>query len=151
MASLAVPLTQGYVAIIDDDDACEVLKHRWHLSRSGGNRLYASRSGERLHRFLWRIWGMPAAEDIDHINGDGLDNRRSNLRGVGHADNLINRGPQKNNKSGYKGVHLHACGKWAAQFRHRHLGLFDDPAEAHAAYLQAGGIVCGAVQHAVSP
>ena len=84
---------------------------------------------------------------IDHINGNPLDNRKENLRICTQEQNVWNRGPQKNNKSGYKGVaksgkqagkRLHA---WRAVIGLKNkqvwLGYFDDPAEAARAYDRA--------------
>lgn len=72
---------------------------------------------------------------IDHINGDGTDNRAENLRDVDHATNLRNQRRNKNNKSGVMGVDFHqSSGKWRARIivdqKEHHLGTFDSRAEA---------------------
>ncbi len=79
---------------------------------------------------------------VDHINGDTLDNRRANLRVCTMAQNVRNRKKPRTNTSGYKGVHwMPRHKKWMAKItcagKHIFLGLFDDPAEAHAAYCAA--------------
>jgi hypothetical protein len=90
-----------------------------------------------LHRLLY-----PDADRVDHINGDGLDNRRANTRACTHAQNNMNKGIGKNNTSGYKGVIWNArLNKWVAQigykYRGYNLGLFVCKHDAAAAYNKA--------------
>lgn len=103
-----IPLTQGKVTIIDDEDFARfgsvkwrvmTIRGKWYALRTAGMRPF--RHTELLHRAI-----LNAAKDIDvdHINGDTLDNRRANLRLATNAENLRNRGKNKNNTSGYKGV-----------------------------------------------
>lgn len=143
-----VQLTQGYFATIDSADADAVGKFKWNvLIPSHTRTIYASRSihpnqSEGLHRFPWRLWGMPGTPQIDHVNTDGLDCRRSNLRAATVAQNNQNKAPYRNNTSGFKGVVFHkASGKWAAtigaQGRSRHLGIFSTRKEAAAVYAEA--------------
>lgn len=137
-----VPLTQGLVALVDEVDADAVLAHRWHAHRDTRNNFYALRSVRRpdgkqatlpLHTFLT---GWPL---VDHRNGDGLDNRRSNLRAATNAENQRNRGLPANNTSGYKGVTWNKpAGKWQAGIRVDGrllaLGRYTDPEAAARAY-----------------
>jgi hypothetical protein len=79
---------------------------------------------------------------VDHLDGDGLNNQRSNLRLATQAQNLLNRGPQRNNCSGFKGVSWHkGAGKWTANISvngsRRYLGVFDGVLDAAAAYNKA--------------
>ena len=81
----------------------------------------------------------PKGMATDHINGDGLDNRKQNLRICTHAENLRNRRLGKNNTSGYKGVSWHKLHKlWYAHISHNKklmsLGYFKDKEEAAKAY-----------------
>ena len=80
----------------------------------------------------------PAGLDVDHIDGDGLNNRRSNLRACTHTENGRNRKLSKNNTSGLKGVNAREAGKWQAMIktsgRILHLGVFDSKMEAAKAY-----------------
>lgn len=102
-----------------------------------GNRLYFA------HRVAWAIHtGEWPAAHIDHINGDGLDNRIENLRAVSNAENMQNMTRATPPASGFLGVTANASGRsWQARIRtpggtHR-LGSFPSPEEAHAAYLAA--------------
>lgn len=94
-----------------------------------------------VHRLAWfymtREWPK---NQIDHINGIRDDNRFANLREATHCENQRNSRIPKTNTSGYKGVCFHkAAGKWAASIRldgkQKHIGLFDTPEEASAAYI----------------
>lgn len=94
------------------------------------------------HRLIWKMATGEEPETIDHINGDPSDNRLSNLRAASNGENLRNRGAQRNNTSGFKGVYFSkAAQKWAAQIKlngkPRYLGLYPTPEEAHAAYIKA--------------
>jgi hypothetical protein len=75
---------------------------------------------------------------VDHKDRDITNNDPNNLRPANHSKNGLNRGKQKNNKSGFKGVSLCKCtGKYSAFFRRRRLGRYDTPAEAYDAYCKA--------------
>lgn len=85
---------------------------------------------------------------VDHINGDRTDDRVSNLRIATHSQNLYNRGAQRNNSSGFKGVYWHKpTRKWRARIMSdglsRSLGLYDTPEEAHQAYAFAASKLHG--------
>lgn len=137
-----VPLTQGRVALIDDEDLARVLAAGTWCATVKPRTAYAVRMARKpdgrpttigMHRFITG-W-----EYVDHINGDGLDNRRCNLRPATAATNARNVGLRSHNTSGYKGVTWHKAGrKWMAQLRvdgrQVYLGLFTDPAEAASAY-----------------
>lgn len=89
-----------------------------------------------MHRL---IIGAREGEYVDHINGNGLDNRRSNLRIATAMTNQQNRKLQKNNKSGYKGVSWDNTNRaWICQIRvnkrSKFLGYFKDAQEAGKAY-----------------
>jgi hypothetical protein len=94
------------------------------------------------HRLAWFVvYGQWPEGQIDHINGNRADNRIANLRVVDSSGNAQNRrAKQKNNQSGYFGVHA-SGGKWRAQIRIekklQHLGVFDTPELASEAYLSA--------------
>lgn len=87
-------------------------------------------------------------EKVDHINGNGTDNRRENLRVVSHSDNLMNRDGWRNSSSKYKGVTFYKRdGNWQAKIcphgKTIHLGYFDDEDEAALKYNAAAVIHYG--------
>jgi len=146
-----VLLTQGYEAVVDDVDA-ELAALTW-TTMPDTNTVYAYRNitlgGKQttvmLHRVILALKlgrDLLAGEHVDHIDGDGLNNTRANLRVCSHGENSANRGKPSNNTSGLKGVDFHkASGKWRAQIAvngtSKHLGLFTDKEAAYAAYCEA--------------
>jgi hypothetical protein len=111
---IEVPLTragtQVAVALVDDEDAW-VLVHRWRLSSHGYPETGHSK---RLHRLLM---APPDGLEVDHISGNKLDNRRSNLRLCSHAENTQN---VRTTKGAYRGVYFdRRSGKWYGQVKVR--------------------------------
>jgi hypothetical protein len=144
-----IPLTQGKYAIVDPEDYERLARYKWHLNR-GGQTFYAVRSvwvsgekklkGQRMHREILKV------EDglfVDHINRDGLDNRKVNLRAVTAMHNSWNnRKSRRKCWSRYKGVTLNKRQKkWVAQIQAdgkiKFLGCFDDEIAAARAYDEA--------------
>jgi len=103
---------------------------------NGYVRITIDNETHRQHRLAWLyMTGEWPKEEIDHENLDKSDNRWTNLREATHLQNRVNRPCRPDNKSGFKGVSAHtATGRWRATINHKHLGLFDSPAEAAAAY-----------------
>jgi hypothetical protein len=97
----------------------------------------------RGHRLAWFLTHGRLPTTIDHVNGDGLDNRLCNLREVTQQQNIHNhRKPPRHNTSGYLGVSYFKAGnKFSAHInldgKKKHLGYFVDPEVAHQAYLTA--------------
>jgi hypothetical protein len=149
--TIAIQLTKGYTAIVDLIDA-DLAELKWY-SMVDKHTCYARRNkpiDERrvtlfIHQvILARMLGRDLArgEKVDHIDLDGLNNRRSNLRLATSTENARNQRIRKNNMSGYKGVCWDKINqKWVAQIRlngkSKHLGLFDTPEAAHRAYCAA--------------
>lgn len=108
---VTVTLTQGKVAVIDDDDANIIKPFKWCASHQR-SRWYAmsyvpGSKKEGKARFVYMhkiIMGYGNGKEIDHINHDGLDNTRKNLRFVTRSQNNWNARIQTRNKSGYRGV-----------------------------------------------
>lgn len=141
-----VPLSRGLVATVDAKDYERVVAAGpWHANPRGQT-VYAQRNVRRpeggyttqgLHNFLtgWTF--------VDHANGNGLDNRRSNLRQATRSQNAANVPRRRTGTSGFKGVHRNRAGgkPWRAQIRvgyqRRHLGVFNTPEAAARAYDEA--------------
>lgn len=115
--TIQIQLNKGYVTVVDAQDADEYLKHPKWSARIKRNSVYVARSTkpfinrigttEYLHIVIFeRVLGrkLVKGEKVDHINGDGLDNRRGNLRLATHAQNIRNSKLSRSNKTGYKGV-----------------------------------------------
>lgn len=147
-----IPLTKGYEAVIDAFDVPLVCGHNWFAAISG-DVVYARRSGwkdgkpltVRLHRALL---GDPPDVLVDHRDGDGLNNRRSNLRTATRAQNGQNVKPRKTNSSGFKGVTWHKENRrWCAQIKaqgvKKHIGYFATAEEAASAYADASNRLHG--------
>lgn len=144
-----IKLTQGKTTKVSDEDYEELSQYKWYFKKQvDGNGGYAARNtsyvkGEprttiRMHRQL--LQPEPHLE-VDHINGDKLDNRRENLRLVNRSQNMWNRKKQKGT-SKYKGVYWNRrCRKWFAQIQHNgkfhYLGLHDNEEDAALAYQEA--------------
>lgn len=148
-----LPLTKGYVALIDPIDS-DLLQSKWTANpRHDGKGVYAQRTAYtngtyvlvQLHRVIYeRIVGrsLNRSELIDHWDLNPLNNQRSNLRLATHAQNQQNRHKKPNTKSGYKGVSWHSHGgHWVAVIsvdgKPIRLGSFKDPHDAHLAYCAA--------------
>jgi hypothetical protein len=91
---------------------------------------------KRANLAWFHYYGVWPTKALDHINGNSLDDRISNLREATPKENSWNRPKQRNNVSGYKGVHLNE-GKWRAKIGNTVLGRFTTPEEASAAYQAA--------------
>ena len=111
-----IPLTRGAYALVDDEDLEDLSQYKWQLSNPG----YASRhipmtDGKNIgmHRHLMN---PPKHMEVDHINGNKLDNQRANLRIVTHATNMKNVKVHKDSKSGIRGVYWdNTFKRWKAQ------------------------------------
>lgn len=145
-----IPLTKGYVAIVDDDDYDAVAQFKWTAVVTGQTikRVYAyRREGWDNANRKWRssiylhraILNVPKGTDVDHINSNTLDNRRSNLREASRSQNLANN-RRPIGVTGYRGVTPTKSGERApykVQCRGRYVGAFYDLVEAAKAYDKA--------------
>jgi hypothetical protein len=116
-----ISLTQGKIALVDDTDYEAMASHKWHAIKAPYT-YYAARdiliNGQWKRRSMHReILGLVRGDriEVDHRNGDGLDNRRENLRKCNDAENQRNRRVQ-GGSSQYKGVSWRGWHKkWGAQ------------------------------------
>jgi len=145
-----IPLTKGREALVDDQDYEYLMQWKWCATKGGkrDSNYYACRKGggplRRMHHEVAERMGLHANlfQEVDHWNGRSLDNRRQNLRLATRPQNSRNRGRNRNNKSGYKGVCWHeAAQKWKAaitvNYRCIYLGVFSSKIEAARAYNEA--------------
>jgi len=144
--SREIKLTQGKVAIVDIEDFEELNKYNWVADKSR-NTFYARKwGGVKMHRM---ILDAAKGEICDHINRNGLDNRRSNLRIVTHSENNYNCSLSKRSTTGHKGVYWYKkYKKWVAQAggngNRKTIGYYHDIQDAVTArkkYLDKKGIV----------
>ena len=137
-----IPLTQGMFALVDDEDFKELSKHKWHIRKKKYTFYARARieiDGNRKLVYMHRIiMDAPKDRQIDHKNGDGLDNQRSNLRFCTNGQNQHNRRKGKGT-SKYKGVHwLKDNKRWRASIGFNkkliNLGCYDNETDAAKAY-----------------
>lgn len=139
-----ISLTRGIVTIVDDDDFEELSKYNWQARIQTYTGLFrAKRHGIPKEVDMARqIMNCPVGMEVDHINGDLLDNRKENLRICTHRQNMCNRRLQRNNTTGYRGVAtIDGGNRYYAQIylnrKKIHIGSFKDPKDAAIAYNEA--------------
>jgi hypothetical protein len=101
-----IDIGRGYIAMVDDEDYDLVSKLPWH-PHVQGNLVYAVRSLWRVNTLMHRLLLPDAGEHIDHIDGNGLNNCRSNLRSCSPSQNIRNSRKIKIGTSKFKGVHFY--------------------------------------------
>lgn len=143
-----IPLTKGYEAIVDDGDYEELSKYKWTAAEESHN-VYAYRRADgksvKMHTVLVGVPGL----EVDHVNRNGLDNRRCNLRACTHGENMRNAAKKMwrgKASSQFKGVRW-AKGRWQARIvvdkKESHLGRFSSEIAAAVAYDQAARVRFG--------
>jgi len=140
-------LSQGKVALVDDEDFDRVSVHKWFVNRIG-NTNYVSRNLSRgktqtLHRFL-----CPGIRLVDHKDGNGLNNQKFNLRPANRSQNGANSVKQSGRSSKFKGVTWDKrCGLWQAgimvSYKRLHLGRYESEEDAAHVYDYAAKIYFG--------
>ena len=141
-----IALTLGQYAIVDPEDYYAISKYNWFAVPSGSI-YYAMRNDFAGHKYApvsmhRQILPVPKGLVVDHINNNGLDNRRANLRGITEAQNRFNRCKRAKASSKFKGVCWHKLSeRWMVNIsanKHRiFLGYFDDEVKAAKAYDEA--------------
>lgn len=144
-----IPLTQGQVALVDDEDFEELSKVKWCAMWDAGTRSFyamrntpwvnGNRTSELMHR---RILNAQPDQQVDHINHDTLDNRWENIRLCTHTQNHQNQTKHAKASSQFKGVCWNKqCRKWMVHIvvnaKSIYLGLFTDETKAAQAYDEA--------------
>ena len=142
-----IPLTKGNEAVIDASDLPLVKDFNWCTNVGASRSIYAARadcsSGKQRIVYLHRVlMGDPDGMVVDHIDGNGLNNRRSNLRLATRAENNRNQRLSRANSTGIKGVSWNEqAGRWRAMIglggKLKFLGNFDSQEAARAAYKTA--------------
>jgi hypothetical protein len=144
-----IPLTRGQVAFIDKDDYSLVACFKWACVLKGKRRtkMYAQHgsSGKYMHRL---IVSPPPGMEVDHINGDSLDNRRANLRICTTAQNRQNKRKSSTSKSRFKGVcWITNKKRWQASissnYKNYNLGRYKNEEDAAIAYNIAAQLFFG--------
>lgn len=150
--SREIPLAGGFMVIVDEDDYNLVSQFTWTAKRRP-HTTYAKRriyreDGSETTQMMHRLIMQPTVgQQVDHIDGNGLNNTRANLRITDDTGNQRNKRRPRNNTSGYKGVSWHKRQqKWQVQCSEVYVGSFDCPVEAAKAYdkaaLQMHGEFC---------
>jgi hypothetical protein len=139
-------------AVVDDCDYEHVMQWKWRFEREGHRRTgyavrwratHGTRTLIKMHRLVAEHSGLAVdRKQIDHVDGNGLNNCRNNLRVATPSQNRANLHRARNNTSGFKGVGWSRHnGRFRAYIgvagRHLHLGYFDDPQDAARAYNEA--------------
>ena len=152
---IEIPLTQGQVALIDDEDFEIVSKYKWYATWSPDTKSFYAMTNIRkldgkqttlqMHRI---IMNAQKGQQVDHIHHNTLDNRKSEMRLCSGSQNQHNSGKRTNNTSGFKGVSWHkATQKWYARIKlngkEKSLGYFTHPELAHEAYCRAAAELHG--------
>jgi HNH endonuclease/AP2 domain len=150
-----IKLTQGQVALVDDEDYEKLSAFKWHAYFDPDIKSFYSKrnsltvNGKRHSIIMHReIIHAVAGESVDHINHDTLDNRRENLRICSNVQNFSNRKMRSDNTSGFKGVSWEKKSrKWKAQLRVNkkiiYSGYFNTAIEAAEVYDREAISVCG--------
>lgn len=145
-----IKLAKGLITYVDDEDYEYLNQFKWSAQKHH-NTYYVKRAipnpngkGQiwiKMHR---EIMQTPKDLEVDHIDNNGLNNQKHNLRNCTHAENGRNRLPNKNNPLGLKGVRMVGSGRFIARIRINqkdlYLGTFDTPELAGQAYNQASKI-----------
>jgi len=128
-----IPLSRGLFAKVDQEDYQELIKTNWCIKERHDRKcMYAASRKGSMHRI---ILGAKNGEIVDHINGDGLDNRRCNIRICTQSVNSVN----KATKGKYMRGVYHKKGMWFAYAKkdgkQYHLGRHATELDAHKAYI----------------
>jgi hypothetical protein len=129
---------KGKIALLDDEDFENITQYKWYLAKNGYIGGIVDNRVITLHRFIAKT---PEGMHTDHIDGNRLNNQKSNLRICTQAQNNKNMSPRENTAVGLKGVSYCMSGRYRAHInvnnKQVHLGVFDTKEEAANAYAKA--------------
>lgn len=136
-----IKLTKGYYTEVDQTTYDLYGRQSWHYSHG-----YAAQKNRSGVIYLHKLIIGDSLDEVDHIDGDKLNNRRSNLRFATHSQNNMNKPRQSNNTTGFKGVHkLKSTGKYQAYIKKDgkriHLGTYSTAQDAARAYVAVAEIL----------
>lgn len=97
----SIEIAPGQSVLIDDDQYEEIAAHRWRAQKGKHTHYAAMNGGVLMHRLIMRA---TKGDIVDHVNGDGLDNRKENLRLCSNAENMMNARKIAGRSSRFKGV-----------------------------------------------
>jgi hypothetical protein len=146
--SRLIPLTQGKFAIVDAEDYEKLNRYKWHAIRQANTFYAVRRQGNKKIRMHRVITNAPKGLDCDHIDHNGLNNRKKNLRLCTRLQNSRNQRARKGGTSKYKGVYWHKDQKkWHAGIsscgKSYFLGSFDNEVDAAKAYDKKAKVLFG--------
>lgn len=136
-----IALNDEHVAVVDEVDFEYLSQFNWFRSSHDYPVRDIWENGRNRRVYMHRVIANPKEdESVDHVNMDKLDNRRANLRICTHQQNQQNKKVYRNNKTGFKGV-IPRGNRFMARIsnfgKSTHLGTFDTPQQANAAYAEA--------------
>lgn len=145
-----IKLTKNQLALVDDEDYEYLSLFSWQAQRIGNGKYRTITWTKRPNRTFLRmhtlIMNPPRGMEVDHIDGNPLNNQKSNLRICTHANNMLNRSKEKGNTTGYKGVSFQK-NRYISRIRVNNkeywIGSFDSPEDAAKAYDDAARIYHG--------
>jgi hypothetical protein len=139
-----IPLSQGKEALIDDADYAQVSAHKWFYHSTGYAVRMSRADGKSVMRRMHRdILDAPKGFDVDHIDGNGLNNQRANLRVCTHQQNTSNQRKRRPRRTGtMRGAFWFPTkNKWRAaigyKMKYVHIGYYNTEIEAAKAYDEA--------------
>lgn len=133
-----IPLTQGKIALVDDEDYEYLSQFKWQAVRDRGLWYAVRRSGYTHIRMHREILGITDPDvQVDHRNHNGLDNQRKNLRVATRSQNIANTRRNRASQAGYIGVRFsprHKSKPYAVYCQHKFVGMYATAEEAARAY-----------------
>lgn len=136
--AVRVPLVGGtFYTLVSAEDLEKVLEHRWY-AQPGVWTTYAKSHGPGRSTYLHRfVLGANKTNYVDHIDGNGLNNIRSNIRLVNNSTNM-HKANFKTGQTGLRGVHKHGdkfVARVTINLKKHYIGIYETAIEAHVAYL----------------